>query len=108
MGILTSKQMELWTHLYGPHWQPHPLLSCCLVLPASWLLAVAGTSAAWRLTGGPQPTSVPLLLFQVGAGRVGWGLEWGGGGLGRGGGLLGLGVVGWDVVVGWGMGWDVA
>ncbi|KXZ47619.1 hypothetical protein GPECTOR_34g778 [Gonium pectorale] len=66
MGILTSKQVELWNHLYGPAFQPHPLLSCCLVLPASWLIACAGCGAVWRLTSGQQPTSAPLLMFQEG------------------------------------------
>ncbi|GLC36675.1 hypothetical protein PLESTB_000129100 [Pleodorina starrii] len=66
MGIITTKQMELWNYLYGTSFRPHPLLSACLVLPASWLAACACCSAAWRLAGGTQPTSVPLLLFQEG------------------------------------------
>ncbi|KAG2485561.1 hypothetical protein HYH03_015726 [Edaphochlamys debaryana] len=66
MGIITSKQVELWHHLYGTSFQPHALLAGCLVLPASWLAACAGCSAVWRLSSGAHPSSTPLVLFQEG------------------------------------------
>ncbi|GLI66432.1 hypothetical protein VaNZ11_010230 [Volvox africanus] len=66
MGITTTKQVELWNHLYGTSFRPHPLLSCGLVLPASYMAACATCSIAWRLTAIHQPTSAPLLLFQEG------------------------------------------
>ncbi|GIL78387.1 hypothetical protein Vretifemale_7799 [Volvox reticuliferus] len=66
MGITTTKQVELWNHLYGTSFRPHPLLSFGLVLPASYMAACVTCSIAWRLTAIHQPTSAPLLLFQEG------------------------------------------
>jgi hypothetical protein len=57
-------QVELWNHLYGAAFLPHPLLSCILVLPASWAAGWAGCSLAWRLVCS-QPGSAALLLFKV-------------------------------------------